>query len=509
MYKCVSCQSSNLTRRGQFFNKSENVNKQRYQCKDCETQFSVELPKIEEEHKLYSNKNNKKYVITSYQGGEYNLGFLNVLENYCEYNDAELIILHSPNKSDNSERISELDRYIVSDNFDINKYITVYSQLNISKTAESPLSGLESLSKGKSLIVGHSSLEFKMLPSFGNSHPLMMTSTGSISIPDYKLTTKAGAKADHNHSYSAIVLELDNQLDIYHFRVLNAEDDGNFYDLDKYYTKTQVLENQRIDALILGDEHWGEHDENVYRATYLNEDSIVKTLKPRTLVRHDALSFNQASGHHSRNSFLTRFRMNHNGDNDVFKELLNTTNYIKETTFDFVENNILVDSNHHSHLTRWLSESNTTYDYSNALIFHFLMYHTLNNIVTGGSVDVSPFELFYRNYVKDEIVNSKTKFLGDNDSYLIHGIECGLHGHVSINGGAGSPTSFGNRWPVKVITAHTHTPSIKKGAYCVGTSSKLKLSYTSGGSTWLQGHCCIHENGKRQLIFIIKGKYKL
>jgi hypothetical protein len=37
----------------------------------------------------------------------------------------------------------------------------------------------------------------------------------------------------------------------------------------------------------------------------------------------------------------------------------------------------------------------------------------------------------------------------------------------------------------------------------------LKAEYTSGPSGWLNTHCVIYPNGKRSLLNIIKGKWRI
>lgn len=506
MYHCIKCQSNNLQRRGTFHNKTDNVDKQRYQCNECKTQFSVELPRIENNNKIISHKENKKYVITSYQGGEYNLGLLNVLENYCDYNDAELIILHSPNKSDDEERVSELERYIVSDNFDIQNYITVYANLSIGKTIENPLTGLNTLSKnGKSLIVGHSVLQMKMLSQFGSGHPIMMHSTGSISIPDYKLTTKPGLKADHNHSYSALILELDNTLNLFHIRVLNAEDNGNLYDIDKYYTPNAVIENQSCDVLVFGDTHVSELDELVYKATYTNPDSIMNIMKPKVIVHHDIYSHNQLQSHHNVKSFISRYKHYVNGHDNIEDELNLTLNFLEKTVPSWVEQCVIINSNHDRHLQIWLENQDKNHDYSNALLYHKLMVRVLTAIHNG--LEINPLKFYFEDNCS-EYLKSKLRFLNNNESYMIHNIELGLHGDRGASGAKGGVSTFASM-PVKNISGHTHQPNITKSAYAVGTSSRLDLDYVQGLSSWNNTHCIVHKSGKRQLISIIKGKWKL
>lgn len=508
MYHCIKCQSNNLTRRGTFHNKTDNVDKQRYQCNECKTQFSVELPRIENNNKINLHKDNKKYVITSYQGGEYNLGLLNVLENYCEYNDAELIILHSPNKSDNNERVSELERHIVSDNFDIGEYITVYANLSISKTAINPINGLESLSKGKTLIVGHSTLQMKSLPQFGDTHPIILSSTGTISLPDYKLTSKAGAKAEHNHSYSAIVLELDNVNDIFHIRVLNAEDCGNFYDLDKFYTKNLVTENNRALALILGDTHVSVIDEDVYDATFRNKDSIVNLLKPETIIHHDLLDMGVLQSHHNARSFIRRYEKFVEGKDDINKELSETAEFLLKNCPEFCTKVLIVAANHNEHLFQYIDNlESKSHDYKNSKLWHMLCYKTLDAIDNG--IEVNPFKFYFDEFYSRDSSYNKIEFLSRDANYYIKDILISAHGDIGSSGSRFGP-SQGRNYSTKGVFGHSHSMSINGGCYIVGTSSKKNLGYNSGSaSSWTHTHLQIAANGKRQLINIIRGKYCL
>ena len=80
------------------------------------------------------------------------------------------------------------------------------------------------------------------------------------------------------------------------------------------------------------------------------------------------------------------------------------------------------------------------------------------------------------------------------------------HGDQGINGARGSAVSF-TQIGTKSIIGHSHSPCINKGVYQVGTSSRLKLEYTHGASSWLNTHCIIYANGKRTLINVIDGEW--
>ena len=92
----------------------------------------------------------------------------------------------------------------------------------------------------------------------------------------------------------------------------------------------------------------------------------------------------------------------------------------------------------------------------------------------------------------------------ENDETLnINGVELAQHGHLGANGAKGNLNTYRKAYK-KSVSAHTHTPRIKKGAFSVGTTTKLKLDYTKGLSNWLNAFALVHENGCVQLVNIFK-----
>jgi hypothetical protein len=62
---------------------------------------------------------------------------------------------------------------------------------------------------------------------------------------------------------------------------------------------------------------------------------------------------------------------------------------------------------------------------------------------------------------------------------------------------------------VKTIIGHSHSPGIDGGCYQTGTSTPLRLDYNKGPSSWLNCHCVLYANGKRSLLPIIDGEWRL
>ena len=71
-----------------------------------------------------------------------------------------------------------------------------------------------------------------------------------------------------------------------------------------------------------------------------------------------------------------------------------------------------------------------------------------------------------------------------------------------INGARGSSSSF-DRFNLKMITGHEHTPKMYGNGMVVGTSTHLKLSYTKGAGSWMNAHGILYKSGKYALLTLV------
>lgn len=498
--QCPHCNSTSAISRGTRQN-VDGVLFRRYACKSCGKYYSVKsIDKFQSTVEMVG----EKFVLTSAQNDSLiNHEFLGALKKYCKLNDAKLIILPVKYMVNVAEGIvwdKAIEEYVNDSSMTLADGLRVLGNINITPTIENPIAGLDPLSKGDSLIIGHPQLQMKTLAVNSVDHPAIITTTGSITYPDYSIT-KQGEKAKFNHSFSAIVVEKDG--DQFHLRVLNGDSTGGFYDIDGYYTEKKKTKLTHVEALITGDEHALFASPEVKMATYLNKDSIVNTLKPKVIVRHDVLDCFSVS-HHHKNNFFARYGKHQLGMDDIEAELKLTLAHIEETTPKFSEN-VIVSSNHNDHLLRWLNETDPKTEPWNAKIYHFLMYNMLNTMERDDEMFhfQNPFEL----WVDHAEPSVPIKFIGRTESYMISGIELSMHGDVGQNGSRGSLLQF-SRLAHKNIIGHSHSPGIAKGSWQTGTSSVLKMEYNKGPSSWLQTHVVIYPNGCRQMIHIINGKWK-
>ena len=247
-----------------FIKKGDNTTvygevKPRVKCKSCNRQqFEADTIKLDPPSQKFTPdvvKRGKRFVITSVQNNtDTNHEFLKALESYCTRNFAELLIIpltYEGNEYDDLDWDCD-SKYLVNDTFSLNGMITVLGDMNIVATAQNPISTLETLSKGTSLIVPHNQLQLKSLPVTGKAQSVVLCSTGTISTKNYP-QNKTGRKALFNHSNSAILIDFES--DMYHMRVLNADSQNGFFDIDGYYIGDEFAPLTHVSALITGDEH--------------------------------------------------------------------------------------------------------------------------------------------------------------------------------------------------------------------------------------------------------------
>jgi hypothetical protein len=323
--------------------------------------------------------------------------------------------------------------------------------------------------------------------------PKRMYTTASCTEPNYSISDN-GEKARFHHCQGALIIE--NAGTHCFVRRLNADSDGSFYDLDKYVTADGVTTGHNIAALIPGDEHV---KFNACKAvTYTNRDSIVNTLRPEFIVRHDILDGYAGSHHHDKDPVL-QFRKHHNGDNDYRRELDECVDFINETTPDYATT-LIVPSNHHDHLARWLHSADMRKDHTNALLIAELNLRMREAALTGGDYD--PFKLYAQSRL-----TCRHEFLNRNEPFLIGDVDQSPHGDVGANGSRGSAKTMA-RTTFKMNIGHSHGARECQGVVQSGTSTR-RLDYERGLSDHSITHIVQYLNHKRTLIDIIDGRWHL
>lgn len=455
------------------------------------------------------------YVITSAQNATpiHTQGFRSLLT-YCRLNRATLLVvpyryknptsMWSEKNKDDDWWAPELAPYLVNERIDLNQNLMLLADIKTQPTADRPLQGFETITGGKSGIIGHPKLEFKTVatPQFRLSK--ILTTTGSITRKNY-IPSKAGKKGEHHHTFGAAIAEVSGSH--FHLRQINMTADGGFCDLLYLYGPEGRTEYNRVPALVMGDTHVEVVDPKVVRATFTDPYSIVRTLRPEVLVWHDVLD-GTAKGHHDRGRTFHEYVKHFARRNNVKDELRRVFGFVDKVTPEDTTN-VFVPSNHHEFLKEWVENTDPRHDPENG---KFWAETYLGMLESGGTrwtpsgVTVEdPFAYWGARWLR---VPGSSTFLKRNESRLIRGIEVAYHGDRGSGGSRGSRAQY-SKIGVKSIIGHSHSPGIQDGAYQVGTSSRLDLTYAAGSpNAWLHTHAVIYPNGKRCLINIIDGKWR-
>jgi len=392
---------------------------------------------------------------------------------------------------DKKQWVDEVSPYLVKTDINFNG-LKVKSDARINATTRHPLSGKQAIGGNHWTVFGHTQVARIPVAAPGGQTPKVMFSTGAVTLANYSQSND-GLIADFHHTIGALIIERSG--DLVFVRQINAGEDGTFYDLDKHFKPDGVTSKNRIKSIVTGDEHWKFND--CERETY-GKGGIVDTLRPEYIVRHDVYDHYGASHHHSRDPVL-QFAKHHNGDNDVKRELDQCIDAINRTTPKWSET-LIVPSNHHDHLSRWLSNVDINSDHQNALLIAELQAETRKAAILGKNRD--PFYLY-----ASPRLTCKHRFLERNQSFLIGDVDHSQHGDVGVNGSRGSPRQLALT-TYKMSIGHSHSPCIHMGVFQAGSSTG-RLDYEKGLSTHSRAHIIQYQNGKRALIDIIDGRWRL
>lgn len=425
--------------------------------------------------------------------------FMKNMEAYADFIDADIHIIAGRYKNPTSvwttQQASdefwydEVTPYLDANRHSIHKYVSILSDIKIQPTAVNPMTGLQALSGINSCIFGSPKVQMEMISVLEGNKPKMMLTTGSVTKKNYT-DSKSGKTGDFHHTYGFVIVEIKDD-DTFFVRQVTANDNsGTFTDLYYKVESGHVSTIDEFSAIVLGDIHYGHHDQDVIDKTH----ELLGLIKPEHVILHDVFDGSSISHHEMKDPFI-QYAKEINNTNSVEKEINNMLEGLE--SFRNYDNVVIVRSNHDDFLDRWLKNDDWKRQPTskNSLAYMEFSVMLLRQHSTGNIKGVIP-----------EIINQrfpKFKTLNRNDSYIVKNWELGQHGDIGSNGSRGSLLQF-RKLNTKVIVGHYHSPGRKDGALAVGTSTKLRVGYNIGPSSWLQSHVIIHKDGRAQHINFIK-----
>jgi hypothetical protein len=426
---------------------------------------------------------------------------LRAMQTFCEARNAQLLVIplrykNPTSRSENSKGYSwamEVRPFLFDRRVKLHKRLQLLADIKTQPTAVRPLTSLDTITGTDSGIVGHTRVSLESIPTRSGDLPKLMWTTGAITKRAYSDTT-AGKKGEFHHVCGALIVEIDGPR--FHVRNITIKN-GQFTDLGKVYGPDGVTDAPPAASLRCGDIHALESDARVMATTF-GKGGIVDTLKPRHVIVDDVLDFGSASHHLN---YWEKFRRHHDGSNSIQREIDLTCKAI-DSMFRQWSETVVVASNHHEHLMRWLERAENAHDLENAILYHEVKAEILRAIHASGRIP-SAFELLARRKLKHP-----ARFLARDESLVVMGVENSYHGDKGPGGAKGNIKGF-SRIGIKCNIGHSHRPGICDGAYQTGTSGPTDPDYSKGSpSGALHSHVVTYADGSRTHIHIIDGKYR-
>lgn len=441
--------------------------------------------------------NYKRFLITTaVTGAPVNKKFLKSIKSYCEKNEALLLIL--PVTDPASKAGWALDHNLANEHFvfqDLALNSNVFiSSIKMSAKHIDPITGLSRIGQRNGSFIYASPkqrLEFVAVSNKKLPHALM--TTGAITDPAYQtaryLSERTAYIAENDHVLGAIIVEVEDE-DIFYFRQIQAEPStGNFVDLAKYYKPNGLVVDLAPEAFVLGDYHAGDHDLSAKQAW----KEVVELTNPKDLILHDMYNGKSIS-HHEKKKRVSMAIKAMEDKVSLDKELIITANEADELLTWIKGKLVWIKSNHDEWLERYLEEGEYVKDALNL--------KAASKLVSAMIEGKDPLQVGIET-IGGLKGKNRIKWVGRDEDYMIGKIECGSHGDLEASLIA-IEKAYGN-----AVTGHSHTPAILRGIFRVGTTSKLKLGYNRGASSWVHSSCLVYSNGSRQLINSIFGKWRL
>jgi len=396
----------------------------------------------------------------------------------------------------------EVRPYLWNVRHQMNENLTLMADIKIQPTRSSPLSGKEAISLASSGIYGHVKVHTRSVATPQNRMAKLLMTSGACTVQNYT-DSDTGKVGQFHHSLSAVLVELDGKK-FYARRLHYCEKRKSCIDAGtgkEYYANGIVSPMPRALAIIMGDTHVRAIDKKVDAATF-GAGGIVEVARPLHRVWHDLLDAQSCNRHHRGRPFhLSAKRAGHR--DNVREEVEEAIEHVRDRTPKGTFSEI-VASNHDDMLKQWVESTDWKQETVNQEFYlesALAMLRGTRNY-EGGIFVPSPFKHWF-----DKAKVPRARVL-DGESFVLGGVELSLHGHQGPNGARGSITNL-RRIGVKTIIGHSHSPGEDEGCVQVGTSSVLNLEYRGPVSSWLNTHCVLNADGKRQLITIIDGKWRL
>lgn len=463
----------------------------------------------------------KRYIFTSVQDSTpLDMPFWNNLLAYAKYRKASLHVasftynkkLFEENRKDAQHQWypPEVRPYLSNEQIHIGDKVIFCGEMNTLPTAIQPLHGFETYTRDKWGIFPHAKIQLVSVPNGKFEETKQIMTTGAATVPNY-VQRRAGLRAQFHHAIGAVLLEIDEEGDIF-CRHLVADNDGNFQDLTTAVIGGEIIEDVAVGAVTWGDIHHEKLEDVVADACW-GDGGMLDQLAPAKQFFHDIIDF-KVRNHHNLKDPHFMFKMWMKGTESIEGSLKNVLDFMRRADRPYCDS-IVVESNHDLALGKWLKEHDWREDPVNAEFYLRTSLRVLQQIKRGEVAKILRDCLLYledRRHLSRDTTGEPSParewtWLEQSESYIFTGIECGMHGHLGGNGARGNPRQFA-RMGHRANTGHTHSPGITDGIFTAGVSGSLDMGYNEGMSSWARTHIVTYDNGRRTLVTMQGSKFR-
>lgn len=446
------------------------------------------------------------YLLTSAQAmARPNERLLESMESYVAERAGSLVVLPMIGRDASEDwqsmhpQVQELDVEYGGRN--LNDRVQI-GQFHIKPQAIDPLTGLQRFAqRGRTQIIASPKQFQRPIPHSMKLKPKFLVTTGALTNPNYANgddnsaeRRRLGSIALRDHTFGGLVVEVADS-NTFYMRHITSNGRGSFVDLGKKYDGKEITE-AKTDALVLGDYHCGRTDPEVLKATY----RMIEDMKPKRVVLHDFFDGHSVSHHVDKElitqGILQQQDLGHTSLEQELKQCFDELSVLSGMTDEVV----VVMSNHHEFLWRWLNEGRFARDKENARfgfkLASFMAEKDLNDPVEHGIKMMGQLP-------------KNIRFLTREDDFKVRGYQLGAHGDKGVGFGYGSMKSKEEDYG-QSISGHVHKAQTMRRTHTVGTMLPLDMYYMRGSpSAWSNSHATIYDNGAVQHLMIENGQYKL
>jgi len=449
----------------------------------------------------------KRYVVTTAQAcASPHSYLLRGIKCYAARNKAEIIVLPTIGKSareDWDEIHPVFKSYLEYGKRKLNSNIVI-EQFNVRPYQIDPVTGLSRFAQQEqSAIFASPKQRLQTISHAHSRYPKFLMTTGACTRPNYASGKDSSAErrrlgniARRDHVYGFVVVEVVDD-SVYHFRHVRANHKGEFCDLGKKYSGNKIT-TASVEAMVCGDWHNGQGIESVYEATY----KMIEEFKPKRLVLHDFFDAHSVSHHIEKKPVREKLIQIYDKGLHLLEKELREANEVLQKLSRLMSHKtiLLVHSNHHVFLHRYLEEGRFTKDSHNFRVAVELLGYMAEKDYN------NPVEAGIKKYGR---LASTIRFLLEDNNVKVRGYQLAQHGdhNWATNGYSSLQANEINYG--KCISGHVHGAQMLRNTYTVGTCLPLNMFYMRGFPTkWTHTHALIYSTGTVQLINIIGGRYK-